>query len=312
MLREHASIAEKAKHWSFIVALALTLLFTSGCSIRKLAVNSLAGAFSGAGDAFASDEDPELVRDALPFALKTFETLLAEAPDNVGLLFSTCQGFTSYSYAFVELEAEYVEIDDYREAERLRDRALKLYLRGRDYCLQALELTHPGIRDDLLREAPSALDRARKEDVPLLYWTAGSWGSAISVALDQPELVVEVPTVRKLIQRCLDLDPEWQRGSLYDAMLILDTLPESTGGSPERAQVDFDRALELNGGKRVGTYLSWAVYVSLPQQNRAEFEEMIAKALAVDVDAVPAERLANTVQQRYARFLSEQIDDLFL
>ncbi|MEE8525315.1 MAG: TRAP transporter TatT component family protein, partial [Thermoanaerobaculia bacterium] len=254
----------------------------------------------------------ELVRDALPFALKTFEILLAESPDNIGLLLTTCQGFTSYSYAFVELEAEYVELDDYRQAVRLRDRALKLYLRGRDYCLHALDLTHPGIRDELLREAAGALDRVREEDVPLLYWTAGSWGSAISVALDRPELVVDLATVRGLFARCLELDPGWRRGALYDAMLLLDALPESAGGSVERARIDFDRALELNGGNRVSTYLSWAVSVSLPRQDRAEFEEMIDKALTVDPDNVLSERLANLVQQRYARFLLDQIEDLFL
>jgi predicted anti-sigma-YlaC factor YlaD len=315
MLRKDVLIAARegnGRHPALALTLALTLLLSGGCSIRKLAVNSLAGAFSGAGDAFASDEDPELVRDALPFALKTFETLLAEAPDNAGLLLSTCQGFTSYSYAFVELEAEYVEVDDYREAERMRGRALKLYLRGRDYCLRALELTHPGLRDALLHEHPEALVPAGKEDVQLLYWTAASWGSAISLALDQPELVVDMATVRAIFRRCVELDPNWRRGALHDAMLVLDALPESAGGSLERARQDFDRALAQNGGHRVATYLSWASRVSLPRQDRQEFDEMIAKALAVDPDAVPEERLANLVQQRYARFLQGQADELFL
>jgi tetratricopeptide (TPR) repeat protein len=315
MFREDVPIAVRegtGRRAAWTLALALTLLLSSGCSIRKLAVNSLAGAFSGAGDAFASDEDPELVRDALPFALKTFETLLAESPENAGLLLSTCQGFTSFSYAFVEIEAEYVEIDDYREAERMRDRALKLYLRGRDYCLRALDVTHPGMREALLSEHPEALAPVGAEDVQLLYWTAASWGAAISVALDQPELLVDMATVRKIFRRCLELDPKWQRGTLYDAVLVLDALPETAGGSLERAREDFDKALELNGGHRVATYLNWARLVSLPNQDREEFDEMVAKALAVDPDEVEAERLANLVQQRYARFLQDQADDLFL
>ena len=55
------------------LACAATL---SGCSIRSLAINTLAEALAESGSVYASDSDPELVRDALPFALKTFESLL--------------------------------------------------------------------------------------------------------------------------------------------------------------------------------------------------------------------------------------------
>ncbi|MEE8522760.1 MAG: hypothetical protein V3T72_02415, partial [Thermoanaerobaculia bacterium] len=57
MLREDVVIADR-EGWrrpTLACGLALALLFSAGCSIRKLAVNGLAGAFSGAGDAFASD-----------------------------------------------------------------------------------------------------------------------------------------------------------------------------------------------------------------------------------------------------------------
>ena len=42
---------------------------------------------------------------ALPFALKTIEALLAEAPEDRNLLLAACSGFTQYAYAFVEVEA---------------------------------------------------------------------------------------------------------------------------------------------------------------------------------------------------------------
>jgi len=73
----------------------------AGCSIRSLAVNSLADALAESGPVYASDSDPDLVRQALPFALKTFESLLESAPENKDLLVSTCSGFTQYAYAFV-------------------------------------------------------------------------------------------------------------------------------------------------------------------------------------------------------------------
>ena len=52
--------------------------------------------------------------------------------------------------------------------------------------------------------------------------------------------------------------------------------------------------------------------VCVGAQNRAEFEEMLEKALAVDPDAVPELRLANTVSQRRAAWLLARADELFL
>ena len=80
-----------------LLSLAL-LVATSGCSIRQMAINRLADALAGGGDVYTSDNDPELVGDALPFALKTIETLLAEAPEHQGLLLSACESYNQYSY----------------------------------------------------------------------------------------------------------------------------------------------------------------------------------------------------------------------
>ena len=90
-----------------------------------------------AGRVFAEDSDPELVREAIPFALKTTEALLAESPEHDGLLLTACKGFTQYAYAFVETDAELIENTDYRRATELSERALNLYLRARDAKLSA-------------------------------------------------------------------------------------------------------------------------------------------------------------------------------
>ena len=65
---------------------AAAMLLCSACSVKKIAVNSFADALgSGAGTAFTSESDLELVEGALPFSLKTMETLLEKAPQLKGL-----------------------------------------------------------------------------------------------------------------------------------------------------------------------------------------------------------------------------------
>jgi len=57
-----------------------------GCSIKRLAVNKVGNALAGGGTTFASDDDPELVKAAVPFSLKLMESLLAENPRHEKLL----------------------------------------------------------------------------------------------------------------------------------------------------------------------------------------------------------------------------------
>jgi hypothetical protein len=48
----------------------LPFVFLNACSIKKYAINQLGNALSGMGDTFASDDDPELIKGAIPFSLK--------------------------------------------------------------------------------------------------------------------------------------------------------------------------------------------------------------------------------------------------
>ncbi len=290
----------------------LALLVSGGCSLRRVAVNSLAKALASAGDVYAADEDPELVRDALPFALKTIESLLAEQPEHRGLLLGACSGFTQYAYAFPETDAELVEASDYPRAQALRRRALALYLRARGYCLRGLEMDHPGIEGRLQRDPAGAVAGFRAAEVPLLYWTGAAWGAAIAAGKDRPALVADLPAVKALIERALALEEDFGGGALHAAMITLEGLPAAMGGSAERARRHFERAVELGRGRDAAPYVALAESVAVPAQDRDEFEGLLARALNVDPDAEPRLRLQNLVAQRRARALQGRVEELFL
>jgi predicted anti-sigma-YlaC factor YlaD len=288
------------------------VLVASGCSLRRMALTGLADSLSGGtGSVFGSDDDPELIRDAAPFSLKAIEALLTELPDHPGLLLAACSGFAQYAYAFPQTDADLVGDADYAHVEALRTRARKLYVRGRDYCLRALELRHPGVGEQLRLAPGEALGWSVAGDVPLLYWTGAAWGGAIALGLDHPELVADLPAVRALLERALALDGDWEGGAIHAALISLDSVPDAMGGSRERARLHFDRAVELSGGGSAAPYVSYAVGVAQPDGDRAEFERLLGQALAVDPDRDPEQRLANLVAQRRARHLLDQADVLF-
>src|SRR3954469_2391113 len=170
---------------SRLIAIAAAALPACGLIQRK-AVGMVASTLASSGDVFTRDDDPELVGDAIPFGLKLYESLLDSAPKNKDLLIATCSNFTQYGVAYLETEAMALgEAEHHDEVAHLNQRALKLYLRAKGYCLRAMEVRFPGVTAALLKDPAAALKPAKKEDVPLLYWMAASWGSAIGLGIDK-------------------------------------------------------------------------------------------------------------------------------
>lgn len=295
------------------VALFIGATLLGGCSIKRMAINKLGDALSGSGTAFASDDDPELVKAAVPFSLKLIESLLAESPKHEGLLLAAASGFTQYSYAFVNQDADEREDSDLAAATKMRARARRLYLRARGYGLRGLEVRHFGFELRLRKEPKSAVKVATVDDVPLLFWTAAAWGSAISLSKDNPALVSDQPIVEALLDRALELDEDFDGGAIHGALIAYEMARQGLQGDPAlRSKKHFDRAMELSQGKLASPLVSYAESVSVEKQNRAEFVALLEKALAIDPDAVPGSRLLNLVAQRRAQWLLGRVDDLFI
>jgi predicted anti-sigma-YlaC factor YlaD len=289
------------------------ILIASGCSIKKIAIKKLGDALAESGTTFSSDNDPELVKDALPFSLKLIESLLAESPRHRGLLLAASSGFTQYAYAFVKQEADEAETDNFARATELRQRARSLFLRARDYGVRGLETTHPNFGAALNKDPQLAVKDARAADVPLLYWTAASWGLAITLSKNEPALIVDQPVVEALVDRALELNDSFDAGAIHSFLISYEPVRQGAAGDPlERARMHFNKAMELSRGFQAGPLVSMAESVSIAKQDRAEFQSLLERALAVDVNAKPEYRLSNLVMQRRARWLLSRIDELFL
>jgi predicted anti-sigma-YlaC factor YlaD len=296
-----------------VVALALSL---SGCSVKKMAINMIGNALAESGTGFSNDDDPELVKAAVPFGLKTMESLLAQNPRHKGLLAAACSGFTQYSYAFVQMEADYVEAQDLQRANEMKARAKKLYLRAVGYGMRAFEVEFPGFRERLQKDPDAALARTTKAHVPLLYYTGAAWAAAFALDVTDSELSVNQRVIEKMMGRALALDEAWSQGSLHDFFISWEAGHASAGGSFEKAREHFERSKQLASGTRISYLVSYAESVSAAnvngKQNRTQFEALLNEAAQFDVEkSTPEQKLANVISQRRARWLLSRIDELF-
>jgi predicted anti-sigma-YlaC factor YlaD len=298
------------------ILLACVVLLGSGCGLlRRAAIGDVAEVFSGpsGSNVFVRDDDPELIRDALPFALKTYEALLASDPKNIDLRLRTAGAFVRYANAFVHEEAKRLEALDLQRAQYLRRRATKLYLRGRNYALAGLMLDYPDFENKLRDNQEEALRALSEKDVPFLFWAAAGWAGAISTDVNNMSLVAELPCVEAMMRRALELDQDFEDGAIHEFFISYEGgRSEAVGGNEERAMAHFDGVVRLTGDQKASPYVLLASSVAVRKQDDKMFRKLLHKALVIDPDGVPKWRLANILAQEKALWLLDHGPELFL
>ncbi|HDQ15067.1 MAG TPA: hypothetical protein ENN41_09675 [Sediminispirochaeta sp.] len=327
----------------FLAAPLLALLLLSSCSFDRMATSMVADALSspGGSSVFTGEEDPQLVEDALPFALKLYETLLQSQPEHRGLLESAAEGFVSYANAFIHTPASQLGYDQLERQKEMYARARSMYLRGRDYALRSLETESAGITAAILSgEGAEMLREMKEEQVNALYWAAAGWMGAVSTAGFDAGALMELPQAVTLAARALELDEDFQQGAPHGLFIeiyaavpdrtmlhgsstlgiygrgILDEHYRSVGMSEadleELTRYHFERAVELSDGQSASPYVALASGVSVKNQDAEEYRLLLQQALAIDPDKTPENRLLNIITQRKARWMLETIEDRFL
>ncbi len=287
----------------FVWLLAAVLLCCA-CSPRYLIVRGVASEL--ANQQTDAEDDLVLAREASAFYLKLSESLLNQVPGNANLAVAVAGGFTQYAYAFVQFEAERTESRDAKAAQKLRERALRLYQRAQHHALACLERQTPGFAKALASANASDWPRIQPDQVPVAYWAAASWASVIALSKDDPDVVADLPLVVRLAKILWQVQPDFSEGALASLMGSLEAARPA--GSVQEAARYFDRAIALGGGKNAGAYVAKAEGIALAAGDRAAFEALLRQALLASKGT---RNLQNSVMGERAQWLLDTADDLF-
>ncbi len=287
-----------------------------GCSINQIAVRTVSGMLSSGGEStvFMGDDDPELVGDALPFALKLYEILLDADRGNAAMALSTGRAFVTYASAFVLTPSDQLPVTEVERQLAMRVRAKKLFARGRGYIFQGLERRRPGFTEAFKNKGgEAALALVKKEDIDYVYWAGVSFLAEFSADPFDFSLTVAVPNAVALIKRVEAWNGTYGNGSLNEIMIsFCGSAPTEMGGNEAKAREHFQKAVELSKGKRAGPYVALASSISVKHQDVTEFRRLMSSALAIDLNADPSGRLENIINQRKAKWMLDHIDAFFL
>jgi predicted anti-sigma-YlaC factor YlaD len=288
------------------ISMVLLICALSSCSINKMAVNAVSDALTapGSNTVFTGDNDPQLVGDSIPFAIKMYESLLAQNPDHEGLIEMTGSLFVMYANAFVQGPADMLPSSAYREKEEALLRAKNLYLRGAKILEGGLDKKYPKLSTSKDDELKTYLPDLEKADVASIYWYVAANLSAYGIDPFNLALGQKIPQLKILIDRAYELDPDFNSGALNEFYLLYySSLPPAMGGNMALAEEHFLLALEKSKGLSAGPYVSAASSICIPAQDYPRFKEYLNKALEIDVDANPENRLVNIISQKKAAYL---------
>lgn len=289
----------------FIYSLAGTffLTFLSACSLQSHLLRNAGDLI--AQDTSSSDDDLELLMHASAYHLKISESLLNEIPDHRKLAESVTRGFTQYAFVFLMDEADRAESDSIQKATQLRTRAAKMMLRAKTAGLKSLSIHHPSLSKSLYSSHHLNALSLSQDEFGLAYWTMTAWAGAISLSKDSPELVADFPQVLMLAELLWKVSPQMENGSLASMMGILELAKPNA--NLEKANHYFDLGIQWRTDQ-VAPLVSKAENWAVVAHNKEAFVELLQKA--IQQSSLKTD-LSNTVMQRRAKWLLENVDNYF-
>lgn len=291
-----------------IIFILVVAAMVSGCGLKKITTRTV-GAISWDGSAVLErDEDVELARDNTIPLIRSLEVFAAGDPHDRRYLALLSKSYGQYAFGFFEedmLRLKNIDEVAYAVAKR---RANLFYQRGMDYGKRAL-----GTRDLIgpLSEMEQKLQKWNEKDVPVLFWSAFSWGNWLNFHRDDPLAIVEVPQVTAVVERVVELDPGYEYGAAYAFLGALASVrPAMLGGKPEAAREYFDRAIAIEPNYLMNKVMM-AEYYAVQVQDRDLFTRLLNEVLAADASAMLDRRLVNELAQRRAKLLLDRAKEYF-
>ena len=257
------------------------------------------------------DNKPDLVDSGYEFYVNRNVKKANSNPNNPNILINACKSLTLHSFGFTMEKADRMVMTDYNNSMELYAKANSSFSEAVNYGNQSLSIKFTNYKD-WISGVSDQKPIFKKDDIFFLYWTAGAYGGAIKSSKGDPNWIIQLPKIGKLLEAAIEIDPNWNRGSLLGAMISYTMIRHDAPKDKELvAKEFFKNALKASNNLDIGLYVSMAESVCIPNQDRNEFTNLLYKAINIDINADPDLRLANIINKKRAEWLLDNIDEFF-
>ena len=246
---------------------------------------------------------------AIPISFKSHKKKIKNDAFNSEVYLNASKSLTQYSYGILMEKADRLMYADYYTAREYYSESLDLFLTSKNYMIQALSLRHTDFESKMKTKAKVDF---HVDDVPYLYWLSGSMAGSIQASQGDPEYLIDLNNIRWLLENAIAINPGWEKGSLYAAMMSVHLNDLSGDKDSERRALEyFELADRAAKGYNIGIYVTLAESFAVSKQDKAYFLELIDKALTIDISKDKDMKQANTLSKLRAAWLLTRVDDLF-
>ncbi len=245
--------------------------------------------------------------------MKRSESILENEamPDRPEKSLNHCFILTQTAFGFIMENAERELDDDYKQGLTLYAEANKYFARAVVLGENYMFLRYP-LFDEWLNNSTDKHIKFGNDDVEGLYWLAAAYGGAVSSSRGDPEWVIQLPKVGKLLDNALAIDPNWNYGSLYSAMIPYSlSRSDASLNAIEVAEDYYREGLVASDGNDLGLHVSFAENVLIASQNRSEFIRLLTLVLESDDRIIKELEVGNYMAKKRAQWLLGRTEELF-
>jgi len=268
---------------------------------------------------YVLDKNPQLAgRVYKSTSLAKADKLLKNNPNDIEALTLNVESLTTYAFGFLIEESDRMMLKNYSKANNLESQAHDYFVEAVLHGDSALSYIDHNFYKWLISNNGSDIVyiseiRQREEYFDLFYWTAAAYGGAISSSGGDPQWIIKLPRIGKLLNIIVSADSAWNNGAALIA-LISYTMNNPLLAPSEADSISnnlFQKAIEASGGRDMGPYLSYAESVSKSRQRKDEFIFLLNEALKIDIKSSKEFQLTNTISKNRAQWLLDNIDEFF-
>ena len=290
----------------------LLLVLGAGCSMKKMTTRTIGKVATDGMVAVESEQDIEFAKESIPALIKTLEVLrYGDKKDRMTLVL-LAKAYGTYTFGFME-ERILAHPEGSKEYDDALATAELFYRRGKEYGIAAL-LNAGGMRKAFKAPFPEfkrAIGGLGKKFTPALFWTAFNWANWMNLNRDDPHALVNLPKVQAMVDRVIELDPDFYYGSAHALKGIMAiSRPKMLGGDPALAKSELDEAMRVAPGYLM-TKVLFAQYYARGTNDPTLFRRSLNEVIAANPAELPDQRMANELAKRRAKLLLKREKKLF-
>ena len=280
----------------FLLPVIFASILFSGCS--TIASRAGAGLAENLTTAMMEQDDPELVREAVPSYLLLVDSFIVSSPNSTAMLNAGGQMYAAYGAVFV---------DDPERAKLLTARA-RLY-GERALCSADKDACNlNGLSYD---EFVAKVSKIKAGAAAELYTYSLTSLAYIRSNSDDYVAIADLPKIQFAMEHLLSIGGSENEVDIYLYLGILSTLrPQALGGKPAEGRAYFEKAIALSKGENLQAKVEYARSYARLVYDRELHDQLLNEVLAAPVEQ-PGMTLSNVMAQEQAAALLDSADDYF-